>query len=238
MPTPSLVPDFDGEGLLGTSDKRWSGVYISGHVNSRGQNVSLKYFVADAGTRYALTGLTSGLRPEAGDLVFQYSPTGLFLVLDSTILSGEQGYREIGKSTSDILTNPTLYGTINFASGTTGVLFYLDSGKNITYSTVKWYEAAFLSGATGNIQSQINGFYTGFAPLNSPIFISGITTPQCIITGQTPSTATYFDSTGKLTSSNVTIVALNFVSGASGNIQTQINNLRSSFANSLFLMGG
>jgi hypothetical protein len=232
VPTPSIVPDNDGEGLIGTADKRWSGAYFKGHVNSRGQDVLLKYFVADAATRYALTGLGPDFRPSQGDLVFQYSPTGLFLVLDETLLSNDSGYRPIGQTPTELLTNPaiydpTIYGRITVPSGVTGKILYLDSGSSIAYSNVNASLLDYMSGLTGNIQSQINGMGTGFAPLNSPVFISGITTPYIIVTGETVSSVPYFDSTGRLTSSNVLITEMNQLSGASGNIQSQINSLRS-----------
>lgn len=226
MPTPGLVPDIDGQGLIGTTDKQWSGANFKGHINVRNQHVLLKYFVADSGTRFALTGLGADLRPTAGDIIYQYSPTGLYLVIDDTLLNSSSGYRQIGQLATELFANPVFYGTVNLASGTTGAVLYLDSGKNITYSSISSSDLQSLSGITGNIQTQLNGF-SGYASLNSPIFISGITTPQIIVTGQTVSTVPYFNSTGRLVSSNVTIVDFNYVSGATGNIQGQINSLRS-----------
>ncbi len=221
MPTPNFVPRESGEGLIGTTNKPWSGANFSAHVVSRGQNVQLKYFVADVSTRYALTGLSSGLKPEVGDFIYQYSPTGLFIVTEPSLLGSESGYRPFGQTLVELFSNPTIYGTVTLSSGTTGKILYLDTGLHINYSTIPESQLQYLSGLTGNIQAQ----FTGLAPLNSPVFVVGITTPQIRVTGQTPSTVPYFDSSGQLVSSAVTSVELNFLSGATGNIQVQLNNL-------------
>jgi hypothetical protein len=227
MPTPSIVPNNEGEGQIGTSDKRWASGFFRGHLNVRGQDVTLKYFVADAATRFALTGLGTEFRPSAGDIVFQYSPTGLFIVLDETLLSNESGYRPFGQTVTSLFTNPILYGTVNLASGSTGHVLYLDSGNNIAYSPVTSGDLITLSGITGNIQAQLNGISTGYAPINSPVFLNQIKTPQLYVTGVTGSIVPYLDNSGKLTASQVTILDFNFVSGATGNVQGQINSLRS-----------
>lgn len=188
-----FVPNIDGSGQIGTSSQRWDTAFFKNRVNCRGQTVNLKYFVSDTPTRFAFSGYTTDTRPENGDVVFQYSPSGYYLVVDNTNLGSEAGYYRLAASgemalklnvSGDVANNLTISGasvllqpTANgsgfqvYNIAATGTVFYT-SGLSFRTSGNLYLDNL----ATGKVVVIGSGGYiqTGSASLNDLNNITGL----------------------------------------------------------------
>lgn len=202
---PNLVPRVNNTGTIGTESKQWSAGYFAGRLKSRGQTVGLKYFVSDAATRYNMSGLSESTRPEDGDIVYQYSPPGLYLVTDQTHLGDSSGYYDIA-STSGLSTKlDSVTG-----SGTSPTFVYSDitimpSGSGLV----------FRCSSSGNDAFLITGSNVSF---NSYLFLNYNTSGKVLV----------LDDYSQITTSNVTTGELHYLTGISGNVQSQLDILAQS----------
>jgi len=96
-------------------------------------------------------------------------------------------------------------GNIRSDNLTTNTVLVGDTNKNIVSSTITNTELGYLSGATSNIQTQINNI-TGST--------SGLTVNRALIS----------NGSGAITTSTITDTELDYLSGVSSNVQTQINS--------------
>ena len=147
-----------------------------------------------------------------------------------------------------------IYGTLKLSSGTANRALFLDSNNNIAYSTTTNLELSYLSGASSNIQQQINDidqnpyWRIGTTSTPSPVIPSiyndwnfgsyiGINKNDPVealdISGNirqstlTINRALISDNNKNISSSSVTSTELGYLSGTTSNIQTQLNNLSS-----------
>lgn len=202
MATPNLVPRVDDEGSIGTASKRWSEAYFAGRVRSRDQNVGLKYFVSDEPTRFNMSGMSAATRPEDGDVVFQYYPPTLFLVVDDTQLGNSSGYYEI-PSIEDLANKMDTYNGTGYSPSLlySGVQV-LPSGSGL---------AIIFQGSGQSVLSiidsgvQFNGF----------VYLDNVTTGQVLVT----------DDQKYVTSIGVTTGELASLVGVTSNIQDQLDVL-------------
>jgi len=111
---------------------------------------------------------------------------------------------ETDSTTSDFYTNLIAHGNIKSTSLTANKALVSDASKNIVSSAVTDTELSYLSGATSNIQTQINNISFDL--------------------NLTPNRAVETDANGDLISSVITNTELNYLDGVEGNIQTQLNN--------------
>lgn len=195
--TPALVPRIDDDGTIGTPSKRWSAGYFAGRLQSRSQTIPLKYFVSDQPTRYNMSGMPTGTRPEDGDIVFQYLPPGLFLVTDQTNLGNNSGYFSIA-SVDDLASKiDTLSGV-----GTGVSLNYTDitltpTGSGLSFSSLAATGSVFRIEGSGNL------------------YLDQLTSGKVLVLSDFNQIVTSPVTTGELAS----------LQNVSGNIQNQINNL-------------
>jgi hypothetical protein len=101
-----------------------------------------------------------------------------------------------------------------------------DSASNLAVSSATVQEVGYLSGVTGSIQTQINNINTAGSTY---VLKAGDTmTGDLGLTGSqaTASRALILDSSSRVASSSVTSTELGYVSGATANIQGQINSLQ------------
>lgn len=89
------------------------------------------------------------------------------------------------------------------------------SGK-VAVSAVTATQLGYLSGVTSNVQTQLNAKQASVTGGASSITSSNLTTNRALVS----------DSSGKVAASAVTATQLGYLSGATGNIQEQINNLK------------
>jgi hypothetical protein len=89
----------------------------------------------------------------------------------------------------------------------------------------------YLQTTTSDVQTQLNGKQAslGYTAANKAgdTFLGGVTVPNLNDSGLTISSVVVTDSNDNLVSSGITTSLLNYLSGATANIQTQINSLAS-----------
>ncbi len=131
--TSAIVPRENGGGSIGTSAKAWGGGWFAGRVTSRSQTLSLKYFCSDAPTRYNMSGMPSGTRPEDGDMVFQYLPPELFLIVDQNNLGNISGYYAIASMADLAAKLDTISGNGSGLTMSYGDIVLMPSGDGLTF---------------------------------------------------------------------------------------------------------
>lgn len=208
MATPNLVPRNDGEGSIGAANKRWAGGFFAGRLNSRGQTVSLKYFVSDAATRYIMSGMPSGVRPEDGDFVYQNSPPSLLYVIDSDNLGNDSGYCLLPAAAS-------LDEKIDIYNG---------SGVNTTLS---YGDVSIFSSGSGFSVFSDNAGQPSFNIAQDQIHVVG----PLYLDGQPSGYITYINSGNQLIAGDIDYPTLLTLSGAASNIQAQIDALSGDIVN-------
>ena len=89
-----------------------------------------------------------------------------------------------------------------------------DNSKNISTSAVTSTELGYLDGVTSNIQNQLNG-KAASSHTHTGTQVKGLTTNRALIS----------NGSGQVAVSGVTSTQLGYLSGATSNIQSQINTL-------------
>lgn len=196
--TPFITPRADGEGKLGTQEKRWGEGWFSGRIHSRGQIVNLKYFVSDQATRYDMSGFDVSVRPEDGDLVYQVYPSILYLVVDDNNLGNLSGYYAIA-SVND------LGGKLDVVSGSATGLS-LRFGDVVLRPSADGNGCEFYSLPDSGVSLRVS---------DANLYIDNLTSGRVVV----------LDESGRISSSPITTGELFSLSGISGNLQGQLDNL-------------
>lgn len=98
--------------------------------------------------------------------------------------------------------------------GTANAVLVTDGSGNITASsTVDVTELSYLNGLTGNIQTQLNEKQSAISGAATTITSNNLTASRALVS----------DSSGKVSSSDITSTELGYLDGVSSNIQTQLN---------------
>lgn len=111
----------------------------------------------------------------------------------------------------NVITGAASTGTVN--NFTSGRAMVTDGSGKMAVSAVTSTELGYVSGATSNIQTQINTKQNTLTGATSNVTNTNLTAGRVVITG----------TNGKVAVSAVTSTELGYVSGATSNIQTQIN---------------
>jgi microcystin-dependent protein len=144
-------------------------------------------------------------------------PIALTMTGDITITNG--GVTAIGAGVivnADISSSAAI-ALSKLATLTASKVVVTNSSGVLTTSSVTSTELGYVAGATSNIQAQINAIAGAGA-------ITGAITTY-VASNATPDRAIVSNAIGKLTTSGVSSTELGYVSGASSNLQAQINAL-------------